>query len=102
VEIWAKCVKTYAKSLKIRAKMALDVLLLEKNGAQNQHFLKVIFCSVVFFGQVWENLGKNPSHPQKFACSYTYAYGCLSCFECRNKTLACRISVPIGGSNVVK
>jgi len=25
------------------------------------------------FGQVWENLGKNPLHPQKFACSYTYA-----------------------------
>jgi len=27
----------------------------------------------VFFGQVWQNSGKNPSHPQKFACSYTYA-----------------------------
>ena len=25
------------------------------------------------FGQVWENLGKNPLRPQKFACSYTYA-----------------------------
>ena len=25
------------------------------------------------FGQVWVNSGKNPSHPQKFACSYTYA-----------------------------
>jgi len=25
-----------------------------------------------FFGQVWRNLGKNPSHPPKFACSYTY------------------------------
>jgi len=24
------------------------------------------------FGQVWKNLGKNPLHPQKFACSYTY------------------------------
>jgi len=24
------------------------------------------------FGQVWENSGKNPSHSQKFACSYTY------------------------------
>jgi len=24
------------------------------------------------FGQVWGNSGKNPSHPQKFACSYTY------------------------------
>ena len=26
----------------------------------------------VFFGQVWENPSKIPSHPQKFACSYTY------------------------------
>ena len=24
------------------------------------------------FWQVWENLGKNPLHPQEFACSYTY------------------------------
>jgi len=24
------------------------------------------------FGQVWENSGKNPSHPQTFACSSTY------------------------------
>jgi len=34
-------------------------------------FLEVIFFRI-FFGQVWGNLGKNPSHPQKFACSYTY------------------------------
>jgi len=27
----------------------------------------------VFFRQVWENPGKIPSHPQKFACSYNYA-----------------------------
>jgi len=25
-------------------------------------------------GQVWENSGKNPSHTQKFACSYTYVF----------------------------
>jgi len=25
------------------------------------------------FDQVWGNLGKNTSHLQKFACSYTYA-----------------------------
>ena len=24
------------------------------------------------FGQVWGNLGKNPSHHQRFSCSYTY------------------------------
>jgi len=26
----------------------------------------------LFFGKVWENPGKIPSHPQKFTCSYTY------------------------------
>ena len=36
-------------------------------------FLEVIFFGV-FFGQVWGNLGKNPLHPQKFACSYTFVY----------------------------
>ena len=30
------------------------------------------FRGQVFFGQVWENSGKIPSHPQNFACSYTY------------------------------
>ena len=28
------------------------------------------------FGQDWENLGKNPWHPQKCACSYTYVFLC--------------------------
>jgi len=27
-----------------------------------------------FFGQVWGNAGKSPSHPQKIACSYTYVH----------------------------
>jgi len=27
-----------------------------------------------FFGQVWRNSGKNPSHIRKFACCYTYEY----------------------------
>jgi len=44
------------------------------NGVQNN--LKSIFSFwrtlfVDFFGQVWENSGKNPFHPQTFACSYT-------------------------------
>jgi len=26
------------------------------------------------FGHVWEKLGKNPLHSQKFACSYTYGW----------------------------
>jgi len=35
-------------------------------------YLEVIFFEV-FFGQVWENPGKIPLHPQEFSCSYTYA-----------------------------
>jgi len=27
------------------------------------------------FWEVWKNLGKNPLHPQKFACSCTYGVG---------------------------
>jgi len=34
--------------------------------------LEVIFFGICF-GQVWGNFCKNPSHPKKFACSYTYA-----------------------------
>ena len=34
-------------------------------------FLEGIFFGG-FFGQVWRNLGKNPSRPQKFACSCIY------------------------------
>jgi len=37
-------------------------------------FLEEIFL-VIFLGQVWENLGKTPSHPQQFVCYYTYAHG---------------------------
>jgi len=34
-------------------------------------FLEVTLL-LSFFGQVGENSGKNPSHPQTFACSYAY------------------------------
>ena len=37
-------------------------------------FLEVTYFEV-FFGQVWENPGKIPSHPKKFDCSYTYDWG---------------------------
>jgi len=46
--------------------------------AGEDHFLEVtpqkwsVKVARRLFGQVWENLGKNPLHPQKFACSYTY------------------------------
>jgi len=34
--------------------------------------LEVTFIEV-FFSQGWENPGKIPSHPQKYACSHIYA-----------------------------
>jgi len=56
--------------------MGLEVLWFEKippKGKEKQPFF--VFSEVIFFGiffvQVWGNLGKNPSLPQKFAWSYT-------------------------------
>jgi len=54
---------------KIWAKMVLEVPGFEKNAIV--YFLEVNFFGI-FIGQVWGNLGKNPSHHQKVACSYTY------------------------------
>jgi len=42
----------------------------------NEGLLEKMFVQKVaqkFFRQVWGNSGKNPLHPQKFACSYTCA-----------------------------
>jgi len=83
VEICAKSVKTFAKSLKIwanslktRAKMAPNVLGFEKKWHSTCYGLQKwcpkshdIFSPKIFRG----NSGKNPSHTQKFTCSYTYA-----------------------------
>jgi len=57
-----------------------------KNGAQllqkkTHKHMKTLFIGSSYqrnvfmikqkvFGQIWENSGKNPSHPQKFALSY--------------------------------
>jgi len=38
---------------------------------------RAFFGSQVFFGQIWENPGKIPSHPPKFARSYTYVLKAL-------------------------
>jgi len=35
---------------------------------------KGTLAAQTFFGQVWRNLGKNPSHPLIFSCSYTYIF----------------------------
>ena len=62
------------------SKNGANMLWFENNGAQfdkcrpndmKSFFLEVTFFEV-FFGQVWENPGKIPSHHQKCACSYTY------------------------------
>jgi len=51
------------------------MLCFENNGARidRKSFLEVTFFETFsFFGHVWENPGKIPSHPQKYTCSYTY------------------------------
>jgi len=75
VDIWAKCVKTFAKSL--------YVLRFRKNAPKIkvQTFFWRSCYYLVLFGQVRKNLGmfggnsgKNPSHPQQFACCCTYKF----------------------------
>jgi len=75
------------KSLKIWTKMAPSVC----RKTSEDHFFgghtKTQSAKVgrQLFGQVWENLGKNPLHPQKFACSYTYADRCF--IHCLNHSI---------------
>ena len=60
-----KHMKTF--SLRGHIKRGLyESLLWEKIWKKKSHKL---------FEKVWENSGKNPSHPQKFACSYTCGSG---------------------------
>jgi len=85
---WAKCVNAFGKSLyvlwfykngtKIEVQMSFFWKSnLDKNGAWSA----LVYFEVIFFGgvfeQVWENLSKNPSHPQKSSCPYTYAYASM-------------------------
>jgi len=48
--------------------------LLWGTGAQYALHEKIFAQKVTqkYFGQVWGNSGKNPSHPQIYACSYTH------------------------------
>jgi len=69
VEFWEKSLKTFKKSWKSKVAPNLLWKKLEPRIARRV-FLVVTFLEL--FGQVWENSGKNPSHPQKFAYSYTY------------------------------
>ena len=92
LKIWLKSLKIWAKSFKIRAKMAPNVVLLPKmalnvcrktqlrpiwRSHQKQVFMFFVGENLwakgqKLFGKIWRNSGKNPAHPQNFACSYTY------------------------------
>jgi len=76
VKIWGQIPKIWSKYLKIRAKMAPNVVYFEKkwrptifggnsNCVGEKSRLKT-------FWAIWRNSGKNLSHPQKFVCSCTY------------------------------
>jgi len=85
--------KIWAKFLKIRAKMVPNVVWFKKwRPTFSDKHMKTLFLEFIpkkgfndlcgrkfvgkvahkLFGQAWEILGKNPSHPQKIAWSYTY------------------------------
>jgi len=93
VKTFAKSLKIWSNSLKTRAKVAKRALICKTwrstfakshqdlfpffGGHPEKGLHEKIFARKVaknFFGQVWGNSGKNPSHPQKFTCSYTYGY----------------------------
>ena len=88
-----KILENLSNNLKMLAKMAPNVVCFWKMGTKGmQNHTKALFdghpegkCSwsvwkEIFtqgvarklFGQVWGNSGKNLSHPQTFACYYTY------------------------------
>jgi len=64
------------KRPKSKAKMAPNILLFEKYGAQND--MKCFFWRPLLFGFFFQaSLGEfrqNPSHPPKFTCSCTYVW----------------------------
>ena len=75
MKIRAKSVEICAKSLKPSrnpCKSEQTTENMNKNGAQRrpkEHEELLFRRSEFFLGHVWENSGKNPSHPQKLACS---------------------------------
>jgi len=86
LKILAKSLKIWVKSLKIWAKTAPNVCrktqirpffrghTKNRTSCSLQEKMEKIWATGAqkLFGQVWGNSGKNPSHPQTFACSYTY------------------------------
>ena len=76
-----QCKGNLGKFGNIWAKLVLEVLWCEKiRPTWKEMWLFVFFFTFIlfglFFGQVCGNVGKYPSHPKKFACSYTCAETC--------------------------
>ena len=92
VKIWAKSLKIWGESADIQAQAVKTHSKLYENTGKNgaQNYTKTFFgghpnnslhektfeqqVAQKFLGLVWENSGKNPSHPQKFDCSYTCGF----------------------------
>ena len=69
LKIWAKWPPTLCDFKKWRPSFAEKQAKTIFWGHTKKRLAKV---ARQLFGQVWENLGKNPLHPQKAACSWTY------------------------------
>jgi len=72
-----KFLKTLPKSLQKWRPTWFDLKKRRPTLAESHEdlFLEVISKMwTQVFGQLWGNTGKNPSHPQNLACSYTYEY----------------------------
>ena len=78
--LFGQCKANLGKFGNIWAKMVLEVVWFDKIRPKwKEMWLFVFFLFFFFgliFGQVCGNLGKNPSHPKKFAYSYTCAQTC--------------------------
>ena len=80
VEIWAKSLKILSNSRKYEQKWRPTAPKITWRA-----FFWMSLFMESHFGQVWENSGKNPLHPQKFGCSYTYEFNRKQVASCRNK-----------------
>ena len=69
-EIWVCLGKFEQKWCLTCALTSKNVTNVKGNAEMQSSFFGGYFFWT-FFRQVWGNLGKNPSHPQKFTCSYT-------------------------------
>jgi len=73
LKIQARYLKIWTNSLKLRAKMVPNIC-----RKTHEDFFPEVTSKKGLYGlcgkKVFEYLGKNPSHTQKFACTYTYGF----------------------------